>query len=213
GGVVRGGATGRGAAALRARLLDATVRAAIGFAEGPASEAALASATATDLARGVLHIMTIPKLKILVATALACGLTWGGLQTFGQLGSRTESQRPDGAVAGADEPQAALTRSVARLESALDESARRNAEMRQTLQDLRAQVKALSAGGLPAIVKSAATLFAEGIESDNARAVGRLAGALKRHPPRLAPDLGWNYETYMLDLVEGGTTLVADEPI
>src|SRR5262249_37306999 len=46
-----------------------------------------------------------------------------------------------------------------------------------------------------------------------ARAVRRLAEALKRHPPRLSTDLGWNYQTYMLDLVEGGMTLVADEPI
>jgi RNA polymerase sigma factor (sigma-70 family) len=207
------GSTPRATAALPGSLIDATVRAAIGFAGGAASEAALASATATELARGVLHIMTIPKLKILVATAMACGLTWGGLQTFGQFGSRTESRRPDGTVAGADESQSALTRSVDRLESALDESARRNAEMRKTLRDLRAQVKALTAGRPPAIVKSAATLFAEGIESDTIRAVGRLAEALKRHPPRLARDLGWNYETYMLDLVEGGTTLVADEPI
>ena len=207
------GATPRATAALPASLLATTVRAAIGFAGGPVAEAALASATATTLAKGVLHAMTISKLKILGATTLACGLAFGGVQTFGQFDGPEGSQKPGGTMEGADERQALLTRSVDKLESELDESARRNAEMRKTLQDIRAELKALLASQPAYLAKGPATQFAEAIEVDIVRAVGRLAEALKRHPPRLARDLGWNYETYMLDLVEGETTLVADEPI
>ena len=64
--------------ALPAGLLDTTVRAAIGFAGRQTSEAGLASASATILAKGVLRTMAISKLKILVAMALACGFACGG---------------------------------------------------------------------------------------------------------------------------------------
>src|SRR5262249_50023005 len=57
--------------ALPAGLLDTTVRAAIGFAGRQTSGATLASASATTLAKGVLHTMAISKLKILVALAWA----------------------------------------------------------------------------------------------------------------------------------------------
>jgi RNA polymerase sigma factor (sigma-70 family) len=205
--------TPRAIEVLPATWRDTTVRAAFGFARGHATEAASATATATTLAKGVLYAMTISKLKIMGAMVLACGFACGGVQTFGQLGRPSERQRQAGALPDADEPQAALTRSVDKLQSELDESARRTAEMRKTLQVIRADLKALRASLRPSVVEEGAARFAEGLESDTARAVSRLAEALKRHPPRLARDLGWNYETYMLDLVEGGTTLVADEPI
>ena len=157
--------------------------------------------------------MTISKLKILGATALACGFAWGGVQTFGQFGGLSGSQEPAGAVPDADERQVALTRSVDKLQSELDESARRNTEMRKTLQDIRAELKALRASQQPSVANGAATRFAEAIKTDSAQAVSRLADALKRHPPRLSEDRGWGYQIYMLDLVEGGTTLIADEPL
>ena len=69
--------TPRAMQALPARLLDTTVQAAFGFAGGQSCAAGLASASATRLARGVLQTMTISKLKMLGATALACGLAWG----------------------------------------------------------------------------------------------------------------------------------------
>jgi RNA polymerase sigma factor (sigma-70 family) len=200
--------------ALPAGLLDTTVGAAFIFAGRRASEAGMASASAIILAKGVLRTMSIPKLKILGTTTLVCGFAWGGVQSFGQLGGLGGNRKPAGAVADADEWQAALNRSVDKLQSELDDSARRNAEMRKTLQDIRADLKALSASRQAYIVnKGPAARFAEVIQFETIRAVSRLADALKRHPPRHARDLGWNYETYMLDLVEGGMTLVADEPI
>ena len=206
------GATPRATAALPASLFDTTVRAAIGFAGGPVSEAALASATATTLAKGVLHAMTISKLKILGATTLACGLALGGVQTFGQFDGPEGGQKPGGTLAGADERQAPLTRSVDKLESELDESARRNAEMRKTLQDIRAELKVRRASPQPSVAAQAATRLAEAIKDDSAQAASRLADALKRHPARLSEDRGYGSQIYMLDLVEGGITLIADEP-
>ena len=203
------GLTPRAMEALPARLLDTTVRAAFGFAGRQSSEAGLASASATTLAKGVLHTMTISKLKILGAMALACGFAWGGVQTFGQFGGLGGSQKPVGAVPDADEPQAALTRSVDKLQSELDESVRRNTEMQKSLQDIRAELKALRASQQPFVATKAANRLAEAINADSAQAVRRLADALKRHPPRSRRD---GTQTYMLDLVEGGLTLIADEP-
>ncbi len=191
------GVTPRATTAPPAGWLDATVRAALGFAGGQASEAASASTAATRLAKGVFSTMTISKLRILGATVLACGLAWGGARTFGQFGP-AGGQQPAGAATDVGEPQDALTRSVDKLQSELDESVRRNAEMQETLQDLRAELKARRAGQQP---------------SPATKAVMRLAAALKRHPARLSRDPGWGYQIYMLDLMEGGTTLIVDEPV
>ena len=65
-------------AALPRSLLEATVRASLGFAGRWATEAALASAPAITLAKGVLYTMTVSKLKTLGAAALACVLALGG---------------------------------------------------------------------------------------------------------------------------------------
>ena len=46
----------------------------------------------------------------------------------------------------------------------------------------------------------------------SARAVSRFADVLKRHPARRVPKEGERLQLYMMDLVEGGTTLLADEP-
>jgi dipeptidyl aminopeptidase/acylaminoacyl peptidase len=45
-----------------------------------------------------------------------------------------------------------------------------------------------------------------------ARAVAELAEVLKRHPPRRQPAEDDRLRLYMMDLVAGGTTLIADEP-
>jgi Tol biopolymer transport system component len=157
--------------------------------------------------------MTIFKLKILGAMALACGFAWGGVQTFGQFGGLNGNQKPDGAVPDADERQAALTRSVEKLQAELDESTRRNTEMRKELQAILADLKARRVSRQPSVATKAAIRLAEAIHTNSARAVSRLADVLKRHPPRLSRDVGWGHQVYMLDLVEGGTTLIADEPL
>ena len=79
-------------------LLDATVRAALPFAEQPA--AALASTAAVALARGVVHAMTITRMKILGAAILSCALATGGLRTvafafaFGGAGQGRDPNAP-----------------------------------------------------------------------------------------------------------------------
>src|SRR5262249_6722787 len=80
------GPTPRAPAALPAGLFNATVRASLGSAGRRATEVASASAAVTSLARRVLQTMTISKLKILGAMALACGFAWGGVRNLGQAG-------------------------------------------------------------------------------------------------------------------------------
>ena len=207
--------THRAIETLPAGLLDTTVRAAIGFAGRRSSEAGLASASATALAKGVLHTMAISKLKIIGAMVLTCGVAWGGVWTFGQSGGLGGQQRSVGAVPQAGESKSSLTGLVDKLQTELDESARRNIEMRKALQDIRADLKTLSTSQQPFDAKRAAILLAEAINRNSAQAASRLADVLKRHPARLsrnnqAPNRS---QLYMLDLVEGGTTLVADEAI
>jgi RNA polymerase sigma factor (sigma-70 family) len=206
------GLTPRAMEALSARLLDTTVQAAFGFAGRQSSGAGLASASATTLAKGVLHTITVSKLKILGAMALACGFAWGSVQTFGQLTGVSASQNPVGAVPDTDDREAALTRSVDKLQSDIDESVRRITEMRKVLQDLRAELKARRASPQPSAATKAAIRLGEAINTDSAQAASRLADALKRHPARLSRDMGYGSQIYMLDLVEGETILIADEP-
>jgi hypothetical protein len=177
------------------------------------SEAALASAVAMTLAKGVLQTMAISKLKILGAMALACGCAWGAVRTFGQSSGLSGSQRPAGAVPDAGEPHDALTRSVEKLQAELDESVRRITEMRQALQDIRADLEARRARRQPSVAQGAASRLAEAIHADAAQSVSRLAEALKRHPGAARPSgpPGYSSQIYMLDLVEGGW-LVAQKP-
>ena len=53
---------------------------------------------------------------------------------------------------------------------------------------------------------------AERKTDDPARSVARFADALKRHPAKRIPKEGNRLRLYMMDLVEGGTSLIADEP-
>ncbi len=200
-------------AALTASLLDATVRASQVFAVGRATEAALAPAAAITLARGVLYAMTISKLKILGAGALAAALALAGTQalTRGQSGGLKGRQPPAAAAPEGDDSYNILSHSVEKLGNKLDETARRNAEMRQDLGRIRAEIKALGAGERPAASAEAAELFSGMLDPPPAQAVARLVEQLKRHPvqPKTAPDrLG----LYMMDLRNGEVTLIADQP-
>ena len=200
-------------AVLPPMLLGETVRASLRFAGRQPIEAGLAATTASMLARGVLYAMTISKLKIFGTTALACAFALGGLQTFGRFGGFVGSQKPTRAVTGADERLVPLTRSVDKLQSELDETARSTTKMRKALQEIRAEIKAMSvASSRPAAGNEAINQVAEVLRSKPAEAVARLAEALKRHPaPRRGAD-GDRLQLYMMDLVKGGTTLIADEP-
>ena len=205
------GLTHRAMEALPAGLLDTTVRAAFGFAGRQTSEAGLASASATTLAKGVLHTMAISKLKILGAMALACGFAWGGALTFGQFGG-LGGQPPVGTGATAEQRQAALDRSMNKLQFELDESVRRNNEMQKALQDIRAELEALRASQQPPPATKAASRLAPAIHADSAQGVSRLAEALKRHPVTPSELAPYFSQVYMMDLVEGGMTIIAAEP-
>lgn len=86
--------------------------------------------------------------------------------------------------------------------------------MRKAPRDNRDELTAmLTIQQPPAVTKGTVALSAEGKGTDGAQAVADLADALKRHPARLRPDRGFNYQLYMLGLVDGGRTLLADEPI
>jgi RNA polymerase sigma factor (sigma-70 family) len=126
-------------------LLDATVRVSLEFTRSQAKATALASATATTLAKGVLHAMMISKLKILGAVTLACAFAWGGMRSyalqFGGAGGVVGPAAP-GTQGQADDRQQTLLRSVAKIQGDLAESARINAEAQKELNDLRAKLVA-----------------------------------------------------------------------
>ena len=142
------------AKAIPAALLDGTVRASLEFAKRSATAIAPASPGAVALAQGVLHAMTIAKLKILGAAALACTLAVGGLPAvamqFGGLGRPDKPAAPE-----TDDRAAAVGRAVEKLQAELDESNRRNAELRKELQDIRAALEALRAAPRLAAGKAA----------------------------------------------------------
>jgi RNA polymerase sigma factor (sigma-70 family) len=129
-------------------LLDLTVRASLGFATHEATAAALASASAAALARGILHAMTLSKLSTLGAATAACALALGGLQTFavqlGGIGAETAPAAPQ-----KDDRRESLVGAVDRLEKELAESTRRNAVLQRQVQDLREELESLRASAQP----------------------------------------------------------------
>jgi RNA polymerase sigma factor (sigma-70 family) len=135
-------------------LIDRTARLSLAFSTQHATTTALASATATALAKGVLHAMMISKLKILGAATLASLVTLGGIQTYAlQSGGAVGNQlsTASGPQAKADDRQQALFQSVAKIQGDLAESARINAELQKELNDLRAELESLrQPAGLPA---------------------------------------------------------------
>ena len=200
-------------AALPAALLDATILASQGFAARRATEAALASGPAFTLAKGVLHAMTLSKLKILGTAALACivALEGRGNTFLGYSGGLNARQAPAEAAPNRDNNDNDPSRAVDKLESELDEMARRNAEMRKGLQEVRDEMKALKVGAQPLAATAAAEQFANVLEGQPAQAVARLVEQLKRHPvePKPAPD---RVGLYMMDVSNGKVTLIADQP-
>jgi RNA polymerase sigma factor (sigma-70 family) len=190
--------------ALPSGLLKATARASSGFVEGAAAHTIPASTQAVFLARKVGATMIFSKLKALGAAVLAGALTVGGIRTFAWQAARpgavggTAAARPRG-----DDPAQGLLRSVDRIQAGLDESSRRNAQLSEELRHIRTELRAL---------RAAASRPAQ----SPAQAAGRLAEVLKIHPLRHIPteeDVLARHQLYMMDLVEGGTSLIVDEPI
>jgi len=65
----------------------------------------------------------------------------------------------------------------------------------------------------PAAGKDAVLQLAGDLKHETASVVTRFADVLKRHPPRRGTVEGERMQLYILDLVQGGTTLIADEPV
>jgi RNA polymerase sigma factor (sigma-70 family) len=205
------GLTPRTLDCVAAGLLDSTVRAAFGFAGRRASEAGMASASAIILAKGVLHTMSISKLKVLGTTTLVCGLACGGALTFAQIGGFGGQPRGRPSTTAAQR-QAELDRSVNKLQFELDESVRRTAEIQKALQDIRAELEQLPAGQKAPLATKAPSRLAPAIPADSVQVVSRLAAALKRHPVTPSEFAPYFSQIYMMDLVEGGLTIIAAEP-
>jgi RNA polymerase sigma factor (sigma-70 family) len=150
-------------------LRDATVAGSLAFAGRRATEAALVSASATPaaLAKGLLHAMAISKLTILGTAAVFGAFVMGGLRTFGEFGVLGGIRSP-AVVAPEDDARAGLIRSVDKLESKLDETDRRNAEIRKELNDLRGRVRTLR----PAPERALAQTIAAPLAGEPSRSVG-----------------------------------------
>ena len=194
--------------ALPTGLLNSTIQSLMEFTGRLPTEAASASARAAIMARGMLSAMTISKLTFLGSVGLAGILALGGSQTYGWISGLDGSRDPIRTIPTDDDTQTALSRSVEKLQSDLEETARRNTEMRKELQDIRGHLKTLR----PAPEQTLAQNVVTRLSGEPAQSVARLAEVLKRHPARRIPKEGNRVRLYMMDLVEGGTTLIADEP-
>jgi RNA polymerase sigma factor (sigma-70 family) len=131
-------------------LLDATIRMSLSFTARQATATALASATATALSNGVLQTMMMTKLKIVGAATLAGVLALGGMKTyalqFGGSGGTVKAPATRAQSTGGDREEA-LSRSFAKIQTDLAQSARINAELQTELISLRNELEALRRTG------------------------------------------------------------------
>jgi hypothetical protein len=169
-------------------LIDSTVNASLAFASAQSTAAGVASATATALARGVLHTMMISKLKFFGAAALATALALGGVQTLarqqagrGPAGqpARGTTLQPAAASPDQGDRRDALLRSVDRIDEVLDDLDRRNHELQKELRALRKEIGALRTGQ-PEKPKAA--------DDSGPSIVARPGGAIGRLTTREKPD-------------------------
>jgi RNA polymerase sigma factor (sigma-70 family) len=192
-------------------LLDRAVRVSLEFAGRQTGEAAVASGTITTLAEGVLHTMRVSKLSLLGSAVLVTAIAVGGMRSFGQLGRPAVNEQGAAARAVRDQ-QSALTSSVNKLEAGLNDTARRNAEMLSELRAIKHRLEGLRSDGRAVDTRSPVQQLAAALERRGNPAVSRLAEALKRHPAKRGGLDGDRMQIYMMDLTDGGTTLIADEP-
>jgi RNA polymerase sigma factor (sigma-70 family) len=209
-GVLALGVVPRAMAAVPGALIGTTIQAALDFSIGKTVKVTQAAAT---LAKGVIHTMAISRLMVLGSIVLAGGLVWGGVQTFGQSGKSVGEPQAPGAGSDVDDRHSALNRSIEKLQSELDESGRRFAEMHNELRAIRGELRDLTLRHPTTPAKAAAVRLYAAINTEYGKAANQLAEALKQHPPKPSRDVGWNYQLHMLDLIDGSVTLVADEPL
>ena len=123
-------------------LINTTVRASLSFATNQTTTAAVASASAAALAKGILHAMTITKIKLIGAVALASVLTFGGVTTLA---------RQFGGNGGAEQPIVAVDRPL-QDETETKQKAEANPPTRDRLKPLFASVEKMN-GDLEASIK------------------------------------------------------------
>jgi RNA polymerase sigma factor (sigma-70 family) len=194
-------------------LLDRTVRAAVVFAGRKTGEAAVASKAITTLAEGVLSTMRVSRLTLLGSAVLATAIAVGGARSFGYLGRPVDNQQAAAAPAASDQ-DSSLTSSVNKLEADLNDSARRHAEMQSELRAIKKHLEVLQVrtSALPIDRQPPVQQLAAALVGPGNPAVSRLADALKRHPAKRGGLNGDRMQIYLMDLNDGGTTLIADEP-
>jgi RNA polymerase sigma factor (sigma-70 family) len=192
-------------------LLDRTVRASIEFAGRRTGEAAASSRTVTTLAEGVLYTMSVSKLTLVGSAVLAAVIAVGGARSFGYLG-RPVVDEPAAAKHAAGDQESSLTSSVNKLEAELNDSARKHAEMQSELRNIKNRLERLQTAPPPTNSRPHVQRLAAALERLGNPAVSRLADALKRHPAKRGGHRGDRMQIYMMDLTDGGTTLIADEP-
>ena len=128
--------------------IDRAVKTSSAFATKQAAATGLGTSTATFLAKGVLHAMTISKLKALGVVVLVAGLTLGGVQTLARQNGKKGDPKPQVAEsAGTDDRREAMLRTVDRVDGLLKELARRNADVQRELRVLRKDIDDLRAAG------------------------------------------------------------------
>jgi hypothetical protein len=204
------GLTPPASAALSRALLDATVRASLGFVERRSTEVAFASDTAVTLARRMLYAMTISQLKNMGAATLVCILALGApTLTRALSGGLKVTQQPAAASPEGDDSDR-LLRAVDQLEGHLDETANRHAAMRRDLLNIRTGLKTLSRGARTSAVTVGAIQVAQVLD-EPALATARLVAQLKRHPVQPKPAFG-RIALYITDARNGETILIADQP-
>jgi RNA polymerase sigma factor (sigma-70 family) len=196
---------------LPAILLDRTVRASFAFAGRRTGEAAVASKAITTLAEGVLYTMRVSKLTLVGSAVLATAIAVGGVASFGQLGRPAAKERA-AAARSLSNQQSSLTNSVNKLEAELNDTARRNAQMLGELQAIKNRLEELRIAAQSVDKRPPVQQLAAALERQGNPAVSRLAEALKRHPEKRGGVDGDRMQIYMMDLADGTTTLIADEP-
>ena len=169
-------------------LFDTTLRMSLNFTARQAAATALASATATALSNGVLHTMMMTKLKIVGAATLAGVLALGGMQTYalqfgGRGGAGQSGAGPTQSQAG--ERGDALSRSFAKIQTDLAQSAQINAELQTELNSLRNELEAVRRTAAPPTAKQSA-----GTEPQAGAPSGVGSGFTTTGPPQRGGGMG-----------------------
>lgn len=180
-------------ASVRTTTAEATIQAAIRITAGQLP-VGVVPAVVESLTRGVLTGMIAHKLRNSVVVAI---WPFGIIATF--LGSLSYSQAGDDPFTARDPASASVAQATTQTPerpSSRDETAPKPHESEAASTKAVSRLAEVLKGGPETIPM----------------AVSRLAEVLKRYPPPHRSGEGERLRLYMRDLIEGGTTLIVDEP-